>query len=391
MYYHHLGRYPHKRHVIFRKPDGGLYKEHLIGEEGFSNHATLAYHLYEPTRIRKVDDTPENVAPRIAVGNNFRPRAFYSFNVKTSGDPITARRPLMVNDDVIMGVAAPDQSMKGYFYRNAFADELLFIHEGSGTLHTILGKVPFRKGDYLVIPRSLLHWIEFDGDRGRCLYIESYSPIRVPERYLTRYGQFMEHSPFCERDIRPPVELETFDEKGEFPIKIKRRNEMFTYALDHHPFDVVGWDGYHWPYAFSIYDFEPITGRIHMPPPIHQTFEGRNYVICSFVPRLYDYHPESIPAPYNHSNIDTDEVLYYVEGEFMSRKHVEEGMFSLHPMGVPHGPHPGAVEKSIGQKETNELAVMIDTFRPLQLTEDAVNVEDPHYYLSWIEDSSNKK
>ncbi len=384
MFYHKIGKVPRKRHTVFRKPDGTLYKEHLIGEEGFSNHATLAYHLYEPTRIRHIDEKPQDLSPPIAVTDNFHPRAFYTFNVSSEGDPITSRRPLLVNNDVIIGVARPNQPMEGYFYRNAFADELLFIHQGQGVLHTILGKVPFQKGDYLVIPRSLLHWIEFEGNKGRFLYVESYSPIRIPNRYLTKYGQFMEHAPFCERDIRPPTQLETHDELGEFTIRIKRRNHLFTYALDHHPFDVVGWDGYHWPYAFSIYDFEPITGRIHMPPPIHQTFEGRNYVVCSFVPRLYDYHPESIPAPYNHSNIDTDELLYYVEGEFMSRKHVEEGMISLHPMGVPHGPHPGTVEKSIGQKETQELAVMIDTFRPLQLTRYATETEDPNYPRSWV-------
>jgi homogentisate 1,2-dioxygenase len=274
---------------------------------------------------------------------------------------------------------------KDYFYKNADADEIIFVHEGSGTLLTQYGELSFSYGDYLVIPRGTIYQIKFDGSQNRLFIVESFSPIRFPKKYLSKYGQLMEHSPYCERDIRPPANLTTFDEKGDFVIHTKKKGRMYHIHYGHHPFDVIGWDGYCYPFAFSIHDFEPITGRVHQPPPVHQTFEAHNFVVCSFVPRLFDYHPQSIPAPYNHSNIDSDEVIYYVDGDFMSRKNVTRGMITLHPGGIPHGPHPGAVERSIGAKETKELAVMVDTFHPLQLTVEALEIENPNYIMSWAE------
>jgi homogentisate 1,2-dioxygenase len=259
------------------------------------------------------------------------------------------------------------------------------VHEGSGTLLTQYGELPFGYGDYLVIPRGTIYQIKFGGLQNRLFIVESFSPIRFPKKYLSKYGQLMEHSPYCERDIRPPFNLVTFDEKGDFIIRTKKKGRMYHIHYGHHPFDVVGWDGCCYPFAFSIHDFEPITGRVHQPPPVHQTFEANNFVVCSFVPRLFDYHPQSIPAPYNHSNIDSDEVIYYVDGDFMSRKNVTRGMITLHPGGIPHGPHPGAVEKSIGAKETKELAVMVDTFHPLELTVEALEIENPNYIMSWAE------
>ena len=290
----------------------------------------------------------------------------------------------MVNEDCKISLAAPSQSMNSYFFKNADADEVVFIHQGNGVLKSIYGQIRFSYGDYLVIPRGTIYQFHFDDADNRLLIVESAGPITFPTRYRNSFGQLLEHSPFCERDIRKPVDLETHDEKGNFLLYIKKQDNIYPYHYLGHPFDVVGWDGFVYPFALSIHDFEPITGRVHQPPPVHQTFDGRNFVICSFVPRLYDYHPLSIPAPYNHSNIDSDEVLYYVDGDFMSRKHVERGMITLHPGGIPHGPHPGTVEKSIGAKETKELAVMVDTFKPLLMTEFAVGIEDPDYYLSWL-------
>ena len=275
--------------------------------------------------------------------------------------------------------------MQSYFFKNASADEILFIHEGSGVLKTMYGNLPFLPGDHLVIPRGVIYSLEFSDSQNRLLIIESYSPVRFPKRYVNHLGQLLEHAPFCEHDIRKPAELETHDETGDFLVKIKKEDVIYPYHFASHPFDVIGWDGYHYPYALSIHDFEPITGRVHQPPTVHQTFEARNFVVCAFVPRLYDYHPQSIPVPYNHSNVDSDEVLYYVDGEFMSRKHVERGQLTLHPIGIPHGPHPGTVERSLGLKETHEIAVMVDTFRPLKITRNAMEIEDPDYHKSWIQ------
>jgi homogentisate 1,2-dioxygenase len=383
-YYYSLGQIPHKRHTQFRKPDGGLYSEQLFSTEGFSNDYSLLYHVNPPTQIVKTEK-PVNVAPEIAEERMLSHRSFEGFNIKPKKDFLESRTPVLVNSDVHIVLAAPQQSMEGYFYKNADADEMIFVHEGSGTLRTMYGEIPFGYGDYLVIPRGTIYQIQFAGDANRLFIVESFSPIRFPKRYLSKYGQLLEHAPFCERDIRTPQNLQTHDEKGDFLVRTKKKGVLYNIHYAGHPFDVVGWDGHCYPFAFSIHDFEPITGRVHQPPPVHQTFEANNFVVCSFCPRLYDYHPDAIPAPYNHSNIDSDEVLYYVDGDFMSRKNVTRGMITLHPAGIPHGPHPGAVEKSIGKKETQELAVMVDTFHPLMLTKQALEIENEHYVMSWAE------
>lgn len=383
-FYHRAGKFPEKRHIQYHKPDGKLYAEELVSTEGFSSTYSLVYHCHPPTLVRSIGD-PVNIKPEAAVANNMQNRSFLTFNTPVEKDYLKSRVVQLFNNDLYISSAAPQNSMSDYFYKNADADEVVFIHEGSGKLKTIYGNIPFEYGDYLVIPRGVIHQFEFDTPNNRLFIVESFSPIKPPKRYLNSMGQFLEHSPYCERDIKLPVDLETHDSVGDFKVVIKKGDELFDYIYATHPFDAIGWDGYHYPYGFSIHNYEPITGRIHMPPPIHQTFEGHNFVICSFVPRLFDYHPQSIPAPYNHSNVDSDEVLYYVDGDFMSRKHVEKGMITLHPKGIPHGPHPGTVEKSIGAKETKELAVMIDPFYPLKITKAAMAVEDPSYYKSWVE------
>ena len=311
-------------------------------------------------------------------------RSLHGFNVPREDDYLKSRKPVLVNNDCKIILSAPRHSMTDYYFKNADADEVIFVHEGSGVLKTMYGNITFGYGDYLVIPRGTIYQMHFNSEDNRLFIVESSSPIITPKRYRNNFGQLMEHAPFCERDIRKPDILETHDEKGDFLMHIKKQDNIYPYHYLSHPFDVVGWDGYVYPYAFSIHEFEPITGRVHQPPPVHQTFAARGFVICSFVPRLYDYHPDGIPAPYNHSNIDSDEVLYYVDGDFMSRSHVERGMITLHPGGIPHGPHPGTVEKSIGKKGTGELAVMVDTFAPLLMTEYAVGIEDADYYKSWL-------
>ena len=384
--YHTLGNIPSKRHVVFRNPEGKLYQEELVGTQGFSGMSSLVYHLYPPTRVVQTD-AAYSVKPKIAVENNMRNLSFTGFDVPEHDDFLKSRHTLFVNGDMEIGLAAPKGSMD-YFFKNADADELLFIHYGSGILHTMFGEVPFQPGDYLVIPRGTVYKMEFQEGPNRYLFIEAHGPVLTPRRYRNEFGQMLEHSPFCERDIVRPRNLKTIDREGEFPLKIKKRGSIFPYVYGNHPFDVVGWDGYHYPYAFSIHNFEPITGRIHMPPPVHQTFEGRNFVICSFVPRMYDYHPDAIPAPYHHSNIDSDEILYYVDGDFMSRNNISKGQLTLHPGGIPHGPHPGAIERSIGKKETRELAVMIDPFNPVMITETALELEVKDYYKTWLEQTA---
>jgi len=384
-HYHRLGKIPHKRHTQFRKPDGGLYSEQLFSTEGFSSNSSLLYHLYPPTQIIRTEE-PVDVSPKAASDNILKHRSFQGFKIKPGKDYLDSRKVVLFNDDVQLALAAPEKGLSGHvFFKNADADEIIFIHKGNGTLKTQYGQIPFQYGDYLVIPRGCIYQIEFENEDNRLLVIDAFSPIRFPKRYLSPYGQLLENAPFCERDLRQPQDLETIDQKGEFLVQVKKRGLLYPFWYASHPFDVVGWDGCEYPYAFSIHDFEPITGRIHQPPPVHQTFEGHNFVVCSFVPRMYDYHPLSIPAPYNHSNIDSDELLYYVDGDFMSRKHVDKGQITLHPSGVTHGPHPGAVEKSIGAKDTNELAVMVDTFRPLHMTDAALAIEDKDYALSWME------
>ena len=384
MRYHQLGEIPQKRHVVFKDASGKHRYEQLFGTEGFSGVSSLLYHIHRPTQMLKFDE-PIDVSPVAAIEKNITPRLVQGFKTKPTDDFLDARTALFFNNDLIMGVAAPRKSMTDYFYKNGQCDEMLFIHEGSGTLKTFLGDIPFEYGDYLIIPRGTIYQLEFENENNRILYLESFSPIETPRRYRNKYGQLLEHSPFCERDIKVPQYKAPIDEKGEFLIKVKKAGMIHPITYATHPFDVVGWDGYFYPYGFSIHNFEPITGRIHQPPPVHQNFEGNNFVICSFCPRLYDYHPDAVPAPYNHSNIDSEEVLYYVDGDFMSRNHIERGYFTLHPGGIPHGPHPGAMERSVGQKETGELAVMVDPFHPLKITQAALDLEDDSYKTSWLE------
>jgi homogentisate 1,2-dioxygenase len=382
--YHQAGKIPHKRHTQFRDEAGKLYSEQLFSTEGFSSNYTLLYHIHPPTQIVKTEE-PTDIRPKIATDNILKHRSFQGFNIKPTADYLQSRKPVLINNDCHISLAAPQKSLTEYFYKNADADEVIFVHEGSGVMKSQYGDLKFSYGDYIVIPRGAIYQIHFDTEDNRLFIVESFGPIRFPKRYLSKYGQLMEHAPYCERDIRKPEHTTPINESGEFLIKTKKKGLLYPITYANHPFDVVGWDGCEYPFIFSIHDFEPITGRVHQPPPVHQTFDGKDFVLCSFVPRLYDYHPQSIPAPYNHSNIDSDELLYYVDGDFMSRKHVTRGMITLHPSGIPHGPHPGAVEKSIGKTETKELAVMVDTFRPLHLTEDAIAIEDEGYVMSWAE------
>lgn len=380
--YHSLGKIPLKRHTVFRKPDGELYAEELVSTEGFSSLYSLVYHCHPPTIVKSMG-IPYSVEPKIAREKHLKHTSLKGFKIQPVDDYLESRKVILANNDLHISLAAPKKSMTDYFYKNSQADEVLFIHEGSGVLKTGFGKLSFGYGDYIVIPRGTIYQIEFDDEKNRLFIVESFSSIQTPKRYRNAFGQLKEHSPYCERDIRKPKDLETIDQIGDFKVLIKKQGMMYPYTYGTHPFDFVGWDGFHYPWALSIHDFEPITGRLHQPPPVHQTFEAHNFVICSFVPRKYDYHPLSIPAPYHHSNVDSDEVLYYVDGDFMSRKSVEKGQITLHPAGIPHGPHPGTVEKSIGKESTEELAVMIDPFKPLMITEEALAIEDEDYFASW--------
>lgn len=385
-FYHKLGKIPHKRHTTFKKEDGSHYYEQLFGTIGFDGMSSLLYHEHRPTQVKDILNS-YSVEPKIAIEKNLKSYRLKGFEVPPVDDYLESRTNILVNSDVYVSLAAPKKSMTEYFYKNTDADEMIFVHEGKGVLKSLVGNLSFGPGDYLLIPRGMIYQIEFESEQNRHFNVESFHPMYTPKRYRNWFGQMLEHSPFCERDIRRPQELETHDERGDFLMKIKKEGVIHEYVYATHPFDVIGWDGYNYPYAFSIHDFEPITGRVHQPPPVHQTFETGAFVICSFCPRLYDYHPEAIPAPYNHSNIDADEVLYYVDGDFMSRNDIGPGHISLHPAGIPHGPHPGAMERSIGEKRTDELAVMVDTFKPLKITEEALKLSDETYYKSWLEDS----
>ena len=383
-FYHKLGKIPPKRHTQFKKPNGDFYYEQLFGTIGFDGMSTNSYHEQRPTQVKEIKKQ-YSVAPKVANANNIKSYRFRGFQVKPENDYLESRKIVLTNSDCNIILAAPKQSTKEYFYKNTDADELIFIHKGTGKLRTMLGNLDFKYGDYLLVPRGIIYKLDFDTEDNRLFIVESYRPIYTPKRYRNYFGQLLEHSPFCERDIRQPQELETYNESGDFIIKVKKQGDIFDMVYASHPFDVIGYDGYNYPYAFSIHDFEPITGRVHQPPPVHQTFETDAFVVCSFVPRLYDYHPLAVPAPYNHSNIDSDEVLYYVDGDFMSRNDIDAGHISLHPAGIPHGPHPGAMERSIGKVKTDELAVMVDTFKPLKVTEEALKIADEDYFKSWLE------
>jgi homogentisate 1,2-dioxygenase len=382
--YHTLGTIPRKRHIAFRRPDGGLYAEELMGHEGFTGTSSLLYHTYPPTTVksvRRVKETKLEADPDATLHH----RHFLTSRARKGGSAILDRIPILFNQDIAMYYAEPDQT-DPFFYRNAQADELVYVSKGKGTLQTVFGDLPYGEGDYLIIHRGILHRYMMDsGANTKLVIFESRGHVRTPKRYRNEFGQLVEGAPYSERDIRRPLILEPHDEKGDFPLYVKQYDGINELILDHHPFDVVGWDGYFYPWAFNIMDFEPIVGRVHQPPPVHQTFQGDGFVVCSFCPRPYDFHPEAIPAPYNHSNVDSDEVLYYASSEFMSRKGIEFGSITHHPDGIPHGPHPGRAEASIGAKNTDELAVMMDSFRPLKVAKQALSIEDDSYHKSWVD------
>ena len=379
-FYQKRGDIPTKRHTQFRDDSGNLYWEELISREGFSHMYSNVYHVYPPTSVEAVGELKKYNLK--AVDQTHRHHHIRTANLESDGDAISSRIPLFFNSDVVISKAHVKESMKS-LYRNGNADEVLFIHTGSGIFKSNFGNMTLMAGDYLVIPRGVIWQIDVKEDM-RILVTESSSPIETPTRYRNKFGQLLEHSPFSERDIRTPDFVEPVDDSP-MDVEVKLRHGIQTYGYQHHPFDIVGWDGYYFPYIFNINDFMPITGKIHQPPPVHQTFQANGFVICSFVPRPFDYHDQSVPAPYAHSNVDSDEIIYYVEGNFMSRKGIDEQSISYHPMGLPHGPQPGKIEESLGAKETNELAVMIDTFKPLNITEAALNVDDEDYPYSWID------
>ena len=392
MFYVSRGNVPHKRHTQHRAPDGSLYAEELFGMEGFTGRSSLLYHLVPPTRTHKIEPV-RDLANQAVDDGVHRHRLVKTGAVALGGNVVDGRVPLFFNNDVLMGVARPNAGLpENTFYRDSEGDEMLFVHEGSGVFESNFGTMRYGPGDYIVIPIGTTWRLNQDpGVDHRILYVESPSEIVPPRRYRNEWGQLLEHSPYSDRDIRVPDEAAAHDESGDFVVWVRARRRLTAYHFHHHPLDVVGWDGYLFPFIFNIGDFEPITGRIHQPPPVHQTFAGNNYVVCSFVPRKFDYHPLAIPAPYNHSNINSDEVIYYVAGNFMSRRGVDISSFTLHPAGIPHGPHPGTVEASIGKEGTEELAVMIDTFHPLNLTAQARQLEDESYPYSWLppEDASD--
>ena len=387
--YHRLGDIPPKRHTQFRKPDGSLYAEELFGTEGFTGNYSILYYHYPPTRVKKIEKTSTNTSLHtVHEAWNEGVQRHHHFKTATlarGDDAVLGRQALMFNQDVAIGVAKPEKAME-YFYRDGEADLLYFVHNGHGVLGTNFGLLPYHEGDYIVIPRGTTFRFELapDSPDTTFLVIEAHGTIEPPSRYLNKNGQLLEHAPYCERDIRRPEELATRTEAGEFEVRVRVGHIITSYWYEHHPFNVVGWDGYEYPWIFNINDFEPITGRVHQPPPVHQTFQGPNFVVCSFVPRKLDYHPLSIPVPYNHSNIDSDEMLYYVNGNFGSRRGIEQASITLHPRGIPHGPQPGTVEKSLGAERTEEMAVMVDTFRPLSLTKISQSVDDPAYPYSWL-------
>lgn len=383
MFYRQMGRIPHKRHTAFRKEDGSLFREQVMGTKGFSGTQSILYHHHMPTEVVRTT-LIGSYLPEYEEQGPLKHRHLMTNNIEKEGDALNARQYLLGNEDLLIGTGNITEPMKSY-YRNGDGDEMIYIHYGNGKIETMFGTITYRPGDYIIIPIGTIYrMIPGKSEKTKALFIEAFSQITTPRRYRNEYGQLLEHSPFCERDIRGPEKLETFNEKGEYEVITKTRGYLHAHVLNHHPLDVEGWDGYLYPWVFNIEDFEPITGRVHQPPPVHQTFEGHNFVVCSFVPRLFDYHPEAIPAPYTHSNVNSDELLYYVEGNFMSRKGVNIESITLHPSGIPHGPHPGTTEASIGKKETLELAVMIDTFRPLKVVKQAKSIEDEKYMFTWV-------
>jgi homogentisate 1,2-dioxygenase len=382
MRYHQLGEVPPKRHTQFRE-NGTLLTEEVMGFEGFSGNESILYHLWSPCRVREVGEF-EPIVREEWIPETHVHRHTVTGPVQRIGDPINGRQLLQYNGDVEISICKPADETE-CFFRDGEGDEVIFVHEGSGVVETIFGTLPYREHDYVVIPRGTTYRFRFDGEAADQTWLTFYTPgeIETPNRYRNRYGQLLEHAPFSHRDFHPPAELVTHRERGDFEVVVRVRDGYQRYLLDYHPFDVVGWDGYVYPYTFNIHDFEPVTGRIHQPPPVHQTFQGQNFVICSFCPRELDYDPLAVPLPYHHSNVQSEEMIYYVSGDFGSRKGIEIGSITLHPSGLPHGPQPGLVEKSLGARRTEELAVMCDTFRPLKLTTLARDLDEPSYALSW--------
>jgi len=379
--YVRAGSLPHKRHIQFRRPDGGLYAEELFSTKGFESVYSLLYHLRPPTATLEVRawDRP---AVQLEPNEPLRNRHFKTAKIQTGGDAIDSRRALLGNDDILLSIAQVERPME-YWYRNTGGDELLFIHHGAGVLETPFGELAFRAHDYVVIPTGTTYRV-LPASPTRMLVHESRGMVTIPRRYRNDFGQLEEHAPYYERDFRAPVLKAPVDARGEHEIRVSNAGRTAIYIVQNHPCDVVGWDGYCYPYAFNLEEFAPITGKLHQPPPAHATFEAPGAAFCAFVPRLFDYHPLAIPVPYNHSSVDCDEVIFYVSGNFMSRRGVEEGSITLHAAGAPHGPQPGAVEASLGAKSTDEIAVMVDTFKPLSLALSALEVEDEQYYRSWI-------
>jgi homogentisate 1,2-dioxygenase len=380
--YQQRGEVPRKRHVQFRD-NGTLLTEEVMGLEGFSGNESILYHLTSPCRVEELGEF-EPIERDEWIPDAHAHRHLRTTDIEPQGDPVTGRRLLMWNSDVEIALCRPADTAMDGFYRNGEGDEVIFVHEGTGTLETIFGDLPYREGDYVVVPRGTTYRFACDGPQRHLVFTAPF-PIEIPRRYRNQYGQLLEHAPYYHRDLHPPAELHTHREQGEFELRIRVRGGHQTYVLDYHPFDLVGWDGYLYPWTFNIADFEPITGRIHMPPPSHQTFEGHNFVICSFCPRKLDFDPDAIPIPYHHSNLQSEELIYYVSGNFGSRRGIEVGSITLHPSGIPHGPQPGLAERSIGMTETTELAVMCDTFNPLKLTSFARELDDGRYWASWKE------
>ena len=384
-FYHSLGQIPRKRHTVFRRPDGGLYAEELMGHEGFTGTSSLLYHVHPPTAVRSARRL-HPLTWEADLETSLRHRHFLTARARRGGSPTLDRIPILFNRDIGMLYVEPDVN-DTHFYRNSQADECVYVVEGAGVLESSFGELPFRAGDYVVVHRNIVQRWRLDLAAGpvKLLVFESRGHVRIPRRYRNDAGQILEGAPYSERDLRRPQELPVHDETGEFPVVVKQYDALNELVLDHHPFDVVGWDGCFYPWIFNIHDFEPIVGRIHQPPPVHQTFQGDGFVICSFCPRPFDFDPQAVPAPYHHSNVDSDEVLFYASSEFMSRRGIEYGSITHHPDGLPHGPHPGRTEASIGARATNELAVMMDSFRPLRIARTALALEDPDYHRSWLD------
>ena len=377
------GSVPHKRHIQFRRPDGGLYAEELFSTKGFDSVYSLLYHLQPPTATLDVRPWHRR-AIEFVPNEPLRNRHLKTASLELPGDnPVDSRTPLLGNADVIVSAAQARRPME-YFYRNVGGDELLFIHHGAGIIETQFGELAYRERDYIVIPTGTTYRVT-PASPTRMLVYETTGPVTIPRRYRNEFGQLEEHAPYYERDFRAPVLKVPVATQGEYEVRVTNAGRNALYIVQNHPADVVGWDGYCYPYAFNLDEFAPITGKLHQPPPAHATFEAPGAAFCAFVPRLFDYHPLAIPVPYNHSSVDCDEVLYYVSGNFMSRRGVEEGSITLHAAGAPHGPQPGAVESSLGKTSTDEIAVMIDTFKPLLLAEAALRCEDPQYFRSWVE------